>query len=114
LARISVFEFAAVTQNTGGGEQQAADDELRAVANELFDPVPSIVPAAAGNPLTWEKTELGKVLWFAPRLSASGVLSCNSCHNLAMGGDNNLGTSIGHGWQHGPRNSTPVFNAGSM
>ncbi|HRO51147.1 MAG TPA: cytochrome-c peroxidase, partial [Hyphomicrobium sp.] len=37
--------------------------------------------------------------------------SCNSCHNLATGGDDNLETSIGHGWQKGPRNSPTVFNA---
>ena len=44
-------------------------------------------------------------------MSASGVFSCNSCHNLATGGDDNLETSIGHGWQKGPRNSPTVLNA---
>src|SRR5690625_1501110 len=53
----------------------------------------------------------GHMLWFEPRLSSSQILSCNSCHNLAMGGDDNQETSIGHGWQAGPRNSPTVFNA---
>jgi len=88
-----------------------AANELQQAANELFDPIPSMVPAVEGNAVTREKSELGKMLWFDPRLSASGVLSCNSCHNLAMGGDDNLETSIGHGWQRGPRNSPTVFNA---
>jgi cytochrome c peroxidase len=54
---------------------------------------------------------LGKQLFFDPRLSASGVISCNSCHNLGMGGDDNMPTSIGHGWAKGPRNSPTVLNA---
>ena len=50
-------------------------------------------------------------MFFDPRLSASGVFSCNSCHNLATGGDDNLETSIGHGWQKGPRNAPTVLNS---
>nr|WP_280950284.1 cytochrome-c peroxidase [Pseudotabrizicola sediminis] len=49
-------------------------------------------------------------LFFDPRLSASGVFSCASCHNLATGGDDNMETSVGHGWQKGPRNSPTVLN----
>ncbi|MDE1460725.1 cytochrome-c peroxidase [Spartinivicinus poritis] len=58
-----------------------------------------------------QKVELGKKLFFDPRLSKSGWLSCNSCHNLAMGGDDNLPSSIGHQWQLGPINSPTVLNA---
>ncbi|WP_329604872.1 cytochrome-c peroxidase [Spartinivicinus ruber] len=58
-----------------------------------------------------EKVALGKKLFFDPRLSKSGWLSCNSCHNLAMGGDDNLPSSIGHQWQLGPINSPTVLNA---
>lgn len=39
--------------------------------------------------------ELGKQLYFDPRLSNSGFISCNSCHNLSMGGTGNIKTSIG-------------------
>jgi len=85
--------------------------ELRQQAQELFKPLPSTVPAVKGNKITAEKIALGKALFFDPRMSASGVFSCNSCHNLATGGDDNLETSIGHGWQKGPRNSPTVFNA---
>ncbi len=81
------------------------------MALDVFQPVPSTVPAVADNPITDEKIELGKALFFDPRLSASGVFSCNSCHNLGTGGDDNLETSIGHGWQKGPRNAPTVLNA---
>jgi len=89
----------------------AAASELREDALEMFAPIPSTIPAVADNPITPEKIELGKALFFDPRMSASGVFSCNSCHNLATGGDDNMPTSIGHGWQKGPRNSPTVFNA---
>ena len=32
------------------------------------------------------EAELGKKLFFDPRLSKSGFISCNSCHNMSMGG----------------------------
>src|SRR5690554_2485083 len=55
--------------------------------------------------------ELGKKLFFDPRLSKSGFICCNSCHNLSMGGSDNLPTSIGHNWQEGPINSPTVLNS---
>jgi cytochrome c peroxidase len=55
--------------------------------------------------------ELGKKLFFDPRLSLSGWISCNSCHNLSMGGTDNLVSSIGHGWAEGPINAPTVLNA---
>ena len=89
----------------------AEANELREQALELFKPLPSTIPSVRDNPITTEKIELGKALFFDPRLSASGVFSCYSCHNLTTGGDDNLETSIGHGWQKGPRNSPTVFNS---
>lgn len=87
------------------------DPELQAQAQALFQPVPYGVPALKGNVVTPARSELGKMLFFDPRLSKGGTISCNSCHNLGMGGDDNLPTSVGHGWQKGPRNSPTVFNA---
>lgn len=86
-------------------------DELRDYALEMFQPLPSTTPAVNNNPITPAKIDLGKALFFDPRMSASGVFSCNSCHNLATGGDDNLETSIGHGWQKGPRNAPTVLNS---
>ncbi len=86
-------------------------DELRDKAAAVFKPLPSTTPAVKDNPITPEKIALGKALFFDTRMSASGVFSCNSCHNLATGGDDNLETSIGHGWQKGPRNAPTALNA---
>jgi cytochrome c peroxidase len=101
----------AVALGLGGSAAMAGDVELRAKAQQQFKPIPSQVPTVKGNAVTREKVNLGKQLFFDPRLSASGVISCNSCHNLGMGGDDNLPTSVGHGWAKGPRNAPTVLNA---
>lgn len=75
-------------------------------ANEPIQPIKAVTPE---NP---EVVELGKMLFFDPRLSKSGFISCNSCHNLSMGGTDNIPTSIGHKWQEGPINSPTVLNSG--
>lgn len=93
------------------GTASSDDSALRARFGALFEPVPDQLPQIADNPVTAEKIDLGRMLFFDPRLSASGVISCNSCHNLGTGGDDNRPTSIGHGWQRGPRNSPTVYNA---
>jgi cytochrome c peroxidase len=77
----------------------------QAVRNE---PIQPIQPVKVTNPA---KVELGKKLFFDPRLSRSGFISCNSCHNLSMGGSDNLRTSIGHNWTEGPINSPTVLNS---
>jgi cytochrome c peroxidase len=86
-------------------------DDLRTKANNIFKPLPTAITELKDNTVTPEKISLGKALFFDPRLSASGVFSCYSCHNLTTGGDDNLETSIGHGWQKGPRNSPTVLNS---
>ena len=73
--------------------------------NELITP---IAPARIGDAA---KVELGKQLFFDPRLSKSGFISCNSCHNLSMGGSDNLGSSVGHRWAQGSINAPTVLNS---
>jgi len=65
------------------------------------------------NPITVEKTELGKMLFFEPRLSKSGLISCNTCHNLATGGDDGLSAAVGHKWTQNPHHlgSPTVYDA---
>ncbi|MCL5040899.1 MAG: cytochrome-c peroxidase [Gammaproteobacteria bacterium] len=89
----------------------ALADNLRDRASAMFSAIPEEPPVIEGNELTPEKVELGKMLFFEPRLSSSHLISCNTCHNVGMGGHDYLPVSIGHGWQKGPRNSPTVFNA---
>lgn len=106
-----VVAAAALASVFGLGTGVGHADELIAKAKEHFAPIPSIVPAVQGNAVTHERVELGKMLFFDPRLSRSGLFSCNSCHNLGTGGVDGLETSVGHGWQKGPRNAPTVLNA---
>jgi cytochrome c peroxidase len=63
------------------------------------------------NPTTPEKIELGRLLFFEPRLSADRSLSCNSCHDVNKGGVDGLRFSRGVGGQLGGRNAPSVLNA---
>lgn len=60
-----------------------------------------------------QKAELGKKLYFEPRLSKSGIISCNTCHNLGLGGTDGVAAAIGHRWTLNPHhlNSPTVYNS---
>ena len=119
-------QAASTTAVAGAGVEPAADravaevpeqslgepvDDLMGRAQAVFKPIPARAPDPEGNPVTQEKVDLGRQLWFDGRLSSSGVISCNSCHNIGMGGVDGVPTSIGHGFQKGPRNAPTVFNS---
>jgi cytochrome c peroxidase len=76
-----------------------------------WEPLPPTPPVPEDNPMTAEKVELGKQLFFDPRFSATGTVSCNTCHNLMLGGDDGRPTSMGVHGLTGPRNAPTVWNA---
>ncbi len=65
------------------------------------------------NPITDKKIKLGKKLYFEPRLSKSGLISCNTCHHLGMGGVDGISVATGNKWLSNPLhlNSPTVYNA---
>jgi cytochrome c peroxidase len=69
------------------------------------------VPYPAYNPYSKEKQNLGKILFFDPRLSISGQIACASCHNPELGWTDNLTRSFGHDRQTGKRNSMTILNS---
>lgn len=86
-------------------------DSLLQQARQQFQAIPATPPNLADNAASPAKVLLGKMLYFDPRLSASHAISCNSCHNLGLGGVDAEPTSLGHRWQHGGRNAPTVLNA---
>lgn len=66
------------------------------------------VPAA--NPITKGKYELGRQLYFEPRVSKDGTVSCATCHNPEKGWTDNAPTSTGIDGQLGGRNAPTVLN----
>ncbi|VAW72947.1 Cytochrome c551 peroxidase [hydrothermal vent metagenome] len=73
--------------------------------------LPDKAPEPADNPTTSEKVELGRMLFFDPRFSETGTVSCNSCHNLMLGGDDNRDFSMGVHGKTGGRSAPTVWNA---
>ena len=108
---LSILSFVAIT----GNAESLRDMALKAG----LQPIPSDEAKLAKmidnpkNRVTPQKVELGKKLYFDPRLSKSGLISCNTCHNLATGGVDGVGPATGHMWRHNPHhlNSPTVYNA---
>jgi len=85
--------------------------QLRELSRQFFQPIPQVEVLVQERQIDPTKVELGRWLFFEPRLSASHIISCNTCHSVGTGGADNIPVSIGHGWQKGPRNSPTVLNA---
>ncbi|MEN8304297.1 MAG: cytochrome-c peroxidase [Campylobacterota bacterium] len=103
----STFVFANVTNDVS---QKAAKAGLKAIPADKAELTKLIDPNKTISP---EKVELGKKLYFEPRLSKSGIISCNTCHNLGMGGADGVAAAVGHKWTANPHhlNSPTVYNA---
>jgi cytochrome c peroxidase len=95
---------------TSTASKGQSNDSLLILAKTFFKPLPPVAENRA-NPVTAAKVHLGKVLYYDTRLSKSGKISCNSCHELSNFGVDNEPTSTGEGGQKGNRNSPTVFNA---
>ncbi len=79
-----------------------------------FEPLPQSAPVPIDNPMSHAKVQLGKQLYFDPRLSVDGTVSCNSCHNVMANGTDNRTVSKGVFGRIGDRNAPTVWNAAFM
>lgn len=64
----------------------------------------------ADNPLNGAKRDLGRILFFDPRLSASGQIACASCHDSQLGWGDGKRVAFGHDRKLGDRNAMTLFN----
>ncbi len=74
--------------------------------SETF-PIPDL---PRDNPLTVERVELGKTLFFDKRISINDAQSCADCHLPEKAFADNRRTARGAEGEFGPRNSMPLFN----
>ena len=81
-------------------------------AFDYLQPLPDQPLVPENNPLSEDKIALGKKLFYDKRLSASNTLSCNDCHNLSIGGDNNMASGIGDSGLPTLRNPPTLLNIG--
>ena len=72
------------------------------VAGEVADLQPRVTP---------EKVRLGRWLFYDPRLSSDGTVSCASCHEPSAGFSERDPVSTGVKGQKGNRKAPPVLNA---
>jgi cytochrome c peroxidase len=89
-----------------------AEDSQQALlerARQVFKPLPADA-STPERPLTPERVALGKALFFEPRVSNDGVVSCAKCHQPTLEGADALPTSIGNHGKVLPRNAPTVFN----
>jgi cytochrome c peroxidase len=91
----------------------AQDAALLKQAQEIFQPLPQNL-ASAEFPITREHVELGRSLFFDPRLTIDGNMSCSSCHQPAFYGTDARPKSMGVQQRPHPRNAPTVLNAGTL
>jgi cytochrome c peroxidase len=77
---------------------------------KMFKALPDVA-ASSKNPITEAKVNLGRMLYYDPRLSRNQDVSCNSCHDLAKYGVDGQSVSDGDKGQKGTRNAPTVYNA---
>ncbi|UJF25085.1 cytochrome-c peroxidase [Suttonella sp. R2A3] len=110
ITRLAVAVAVGIT--TGASVAGELDvGELQKQAQTIFQALPDRAEVDEANPLRDGEIALGQMLYFDPRLSLSGNISCNTCHNLASYGVDNSAKSLGVDAQPGGRNSPTVLNA---
>lgn len=87
------------------------DKQLLKQAQAIFKPLPTLEESRKLHPFTDEQVQLGKQLWYEPRLSLADDISCNTCHVLTTYGVDGKPTSPGHKGALGERNSPTALNA---
>jgi cytochrome c peroxidase len=114
VAILALFSWACSNGNNNDKQKKQDDtnteSEVLTKAKAFF----KVLPKTAENPdnkITDEKIKLGKILYYDKRLSMNETQSCNTCHNLATYGVDNLPTSPGDNGKPGTRNSPTVLNA---
>lgn len=102
---------AAVSASQNSADVSDEDKALLERAQATFKPLPDLAEMQKVRPFTEEQVKLGQQLWYENRLSKGNTVSCNSCHNLATAGVDNMPTSAGHKSQFGARNPPTALNA---
>ncbi len=84
-------------------------DQMTRLPGDLASLPPVPIPAA--NPQTPAKIELGRQLFFDPRLSGNDHWACSTCHNPSFGYSDGLPRSLGFGdEQELGRHSPTIIN----
>jgi cytochrome c peroxidase len=97
--------FLLTLSSAGRGEEA-----LLSQARQIFGSLPQVI-VSEKNPVTPEKVNLGKILFYETRISVDGTVSCARCHPISLYAADGLKKSIGNNCKVNPRNAPTVFNA---
>jgi cytochrome c peroxidase len=100
--------FLAISINLAAADNDA--QQLLSEASVIFKPLPKTM-ATPEFPVTPERVDLGSKLFFDPRISADGTVSCARCHQPALYGTDGLPKPHGAHDKLNPRNAPTVLNA---
>lgn len=121
-AQISLTVVACSTPRDDDGRAAAPADSTASPPSQItaeinprllrrFQPLPDTL-AISNAPTLSAEVDLGRMLFFDPRMSKGGDVSCNSCHELTAFGVDSRKSSIGFNGHVGTRNAPSVYNAG--
>jgi cytochrome c peroxidase len=108
-----VLALTVAVRATNGGLPSAAAVSAERVASQPFLASyarPASTPFPEDNAFTPEREALGRALFFDPRLSGSGWISCATCHNPGLSWGDGLPRAIGHGMQTLGRRTPTILN----
>lgn len=71
---------------------------------------PTAVPMPVDNTYNASRAALGQTLFFDPRLSASGIMSCATCHNPSFSWGDGMAVGVGHGMNKLGRRTPTILN----
>ena len=110
VASATVIATGMCVQHPAWTRAAGADSELLAEAQNFFKPLPKDM-ATPEFPITPERVDLGRKLFFDPRISADGTVNCARCHQSALYGTDGLAKPHGSHDRLNPRNAPTVLNA---
>src|SRR5262252_5396886 len=114
ICLVAIVVFAAACTNTSDKEKTASQPAATPAAPA---PKPDVGPLGemavpAENPITPEKVELGKKLFFDTRLSKTGMMSCETCHHPEKGWADGNALSTKFDGSMNTRHTPTLYNVG--
>jgi cytochrome c peroxidase len=108
IRTVALFGIAATALAAASASLATRTSELRAGLEAYAPPAPAAQPA--DNAYSPERVELGRKLFFDPRLSRSGITSCGTCHNPSLEWGDGLAVGVGAGMKQLKRRTPTILN----
>jgi len=109
-SEVLVLAAAAALGLLGAARGTRIDDEIDLPALKEKFRRPVEMPHPADNAPSEARVALGRMLFFDPRLSGSGILACSTCHNPGFSWTDGLERAVGHAMKPLPRRTPTILN----